>query len=51
MELNTGDNESKTYKMEAICNSTIYIKKLKSGHLLILYYLVFWKNYSKKENT
>lgn len=35
-------NDNEKYKIETIWNSTVYIKKLKSGHyLLVLYYLVF----------
>lgn len=40
-KLDVGNNESKKYKIEAICISAIYKKKLKSSHLLKLYYLLF----------
>ena len=37
--------------METIQNSAIYTRKLESGYLLKLYYLVFWKGYLEEENT
>lgn len=44
------NDESKKYKLEAIYNSAVYLKKL-VGHLSELYYLISWKNYPKKTNT
>ena len=41
----------KKYKVEGIQDSAVYIKKSVAIHLLGLYYLIFWKGYSKKENT
>ena len=38
-ELNAGNNSGE-YKVEAIWNSAVYVKELKSGHLPGLYYLV-----------
>ena len=32
---------NKEYKMEGICNSVVYAKKLETSHLSGLYYLVF----------
>ena len=49
-ELDAGDDESREYKMEAICNSAVYTRK-SAGHLPELYYLVFWKSYLEEENT
>ncbi len=47
---NEGDGEE--YKVEAICDSTVYAKELNSGyHLSGLYYLVSWKGYPKEKNT
>lgn len=43
------DNDNREYKVEAIWDSAIYIKKSKN-HLLKLYYLILWKNYPKVEN-
>ena len=43
------DNDKK-YKMEAIRDSAVYVKKA-DEHLLGLYYLVTWKSYPKEENT
>ena len=43
-----GDN--KEYKVEAIQDSTVYVKKA-DGHLPGLYYLVLWKKYPEEENT
>ena len=40
MEFDTGDDESGEYKMEAIWDSAVYARELKSGHLPGLYYLV-----------
>lgn len=44
-------DDSKKHKIKTIQDSTIFIKKLKSGYLLELNNLIFWKNYPKKENT
>ena len=44
-----GDN--KKYEMEGICDSAVYVRESEAGHLLGLYYLVSWKNYSKDEST
>ena len=49
-ELNAGDN-SREYEVEAIWDSALYARELKSGYLLSLYYLVSWKGYPEKENT
>lgn len=38
------------YKFEAIDDSEVYAKKLDSGHLLGLYYLILWKDYPNKKN-
>lgn len=45
----SGNNEK--YKVENICNSTVYTRKSKMGYLLCLYYLVSWKSYLKNKNT
>lgn len=45
------ENDSKEYKIEAICNSEIYAKKLHNGHLLDFCYLVSWKSYLEEKNT
>ena len=47
-KFDAGDN--KKYKVEAIIDSVIYAKK-REGHLLSVYYLVFWKSYPEKEST
>lgn len=39
-ELAIDNNDSKKYKVKAIWNSAVYVKK-SEGHLLGLYYLVF----------
>lgn len=39
-KFNDGEGKSGKYNVEAICNSAVYIKKLKKGQLLGLYYLV-----------
>ena len=49
-KFDVGDNDSGKYKLKAICNSTIYIKKL-ADYLPELYYLVFSKSYLEEENT
>ena len=49
-ELDTNNNNEK-YKIETICNSIVYTKKLKSNYLLKFYYLFSWKDYLEKENT
>ena len=43
-------NNSGEYKIEAICDSAVQARE-SAGHLLELYYLVFWKDYLEKENT
>ena len=48
MEWDIGDNKYGKYKIEAICDSAVYIKE-SAGHLPELYYLVFWKNCLKKK--
>ena len=48
-ELKVGDSDE--YKVEAIWDSAVFTKKSELGHLPGLYYLVFWKRYSKEENT
>lgn len=50
LEFKVGDNNCKEYKVEAIWDSAIYAKILKS-YLPGLYCLVLWKSYSKEENT
>ena len=42
-------NEKK-YKMERIWNNVDYAKELTASYLSSFYYLIFWKDYSKKEN-
>ena len=41
--------DSGEYKMEAICDNTVYAKE-SASHLPGLYYLVSWKGYLKEEN-
>ena len=40
VELDANDNKGGGYEIEAIWNSTVYLKE-SAGHLLGLYYLVF----------
>ena len=49
IELDANNNSGK-YKVEAICNSTVYVRR-SAGHLPGLYYLVSWKSYLEEENT
>ena len=49
-ELDTGDDDSGEYKMEAIPDSSVYARE-SEGHLPGLYYWVFWKGYPEEENT
>ena len=42
-------NDKKKYKVKAICNNAIYIRE-SVDYLLELYYIIFKKNYLKKEN-
>ena len=49
-ELEFESGNSKEYKVEAIQDSAVYARELKS-HLPKLYYLVAWKGYPEKENT
>ena len=50
-KFNISDNDSGEYKIEAIWDSAIYAKELKTGHLPGLYYLILWKRYLKEKNT
>ena len=50
IKLDTGDNESDKYKIEAISNNMINAREL-IGHLSGLYYLVFCKGYLEEKNT
>lgn len=47
LKFEVGDN--KEYKVESIKDSIIYVREL-DGHLLGLYYLLFWKGYPEKKN-
>ena len=40
MEFDAGDDESEEYKVEAIWDSAVYVRKSELGHLPDLYYLV-----------
>ena len=48
IEFDASDNDSEEYEVEVICDSTVYTKKLESGYLPSLHYLVAWKGYLKK---
>lgn len=50
INFDAGNNKSRKYKVKAIWNSAIYVKKSKSGYLPSFYYLVSWKCYSEEEN-
>lgn len=42
---------SKEYKVKVIYNNKVYIKESNNSHYLSkLYYLILWKNYSRKKN-
>lgn len=46
------DRDSKEYKVQAICNSKVYVKKPEIGHYLPgFYYLDLCKGYFEEENT
>ena len=49
-ELDTGNNESGEYEVEAICDSAVYARE-SAGYLSKLYYLVSWKGYLEEKNT
>ena len=51
IEFDAGDNDSGEYKVEAIRDSSVYLRESESGHLSGLYYLVSWKRYPEEENT
>lgn len=48
-QLKLNNDDSYEFKVEAICNSKVYAKKLEN-YPPGLYYLVFWKNYPKEEH-
>ena len=50
LEFEAGNNNEK-YKVEGICDSTVYTRELEAGHLPGLYYLVSWKNYFENKST
>lgn len=45
-ESNRGNTK---YKVEAIWDSTVYVREAES-YLLGFYYLILWKSYSEEEN-
>ena len=47
-ELKFDANDNKKYKIEAIKDSAVYIKKTEK-YLPGLYYLIFWKSYPEKK--
>ena len=49
-ELEFDAGHSEEYEVEAIRDSAVYAKESES-HLLGLYYLIAWKDYSEEENT
>ena len=51
MKLDIDNNNSKEYKVKAICNSTVYTRESKSGYLLKLYYIIFSKDYLEEKST
>ena len=51
MEFDVGHYDNEEWEVEAIWESTVYVRKSKSGHLSGLYYLVSWRGYSEDENT
>ena len=50
VQIELDQDDSKKYKVKAICNNAFYASELE-GHLPGLYYLVSWKGYPKEENT
>lgn len=50
LEFESDDSNEKKYKVEAICNNVVYVKKSKSSHLSGLDYLISWKSYLEEEN-
>ena len=50
LEINAGNNNEK-YKVEGICDSAVYARALKLGHLLGVHYPVSSKGYHKDEST
>ena len=44
-------SDNKKYELEGIYNSMVYARESEAGHLLGLYYLVFWKSYPKDKST
>ena len=51
MELDAGNDKGREYNVEALHDSVVYARKLESGYLPGLFYLVSWKGYLKEENT
>ena len=49
LELKAGNTEE--YEVKAIWDSAVYVRKLESGQLPSLYYLVAWKRYPQEKNT
>ena len=49
-ELDTNNNDSGEYKLEAIWDNTVYALESELGYLSKLYYLVSWKSYPKEKN-
>lgn len=45
------ESNGKNYKVEEICNSEVYTKKLDNTHVSGLFYLGSWKCNLEKKNT
>ena len=50
LEFEAGGNNEE-YKVEGICDSTVYVKESEAGQLPGLYYLISWKGYLEDEIT
>lgn len=49
LEFENDNDDSKQYKIEVVCNSTVYVRGLED-YLLGFYYLIFYNGYPEKKN-
>lgn len=52
LEFVNGKSKNSKYEIKTIWNSAVYAKQSETkAYLSNLYYLILWKEYSKKDNT
>ena len=49
IKLDVGNDNNGEYKMKAICNNVVYIKKSELDNILELHHLISWKRYLEEK--